>query len=115
MSIIIKCEYEGESHVFPDDWIFGGANGLHPGADPRFPNTHYQYLDADLTPVFVTGAWLCDDEALFQFTKIANYGFHPVYITVLRPGNNKYELMPFKYVELEDTVYDWKIGSGIIS
>lgn len=104
MTIVIPCEYGGPDHEYPDDWQFGGFDGLHPGLDSRFEPTHYQYLDAEAGFCFMTGSFLCDDEALDKFTRVA-MNSDPVYIAVKRPGDPKYALMPYKYVQSEDTVY----------
>lgn len=101
------CPYGGEIHEYPDDWIFGGPEGMHPAADPRFTPTHYQYLDAEYGFCFITGSYLCDDEALDKFTLHAATGAQ--FIAVRRPGESKFSLLPFIYIAETDTVhpYEW--------
>lgn len=108
--IEFECMYGGEPHTFPDDWVFGGPDMSHPGADPRWEVTHYQYLDAEYGFCYMTGSFLCDDEALDMFTVVAQRN-DPVYIAKKKQGDNKFTLMPFEYRKAEDTVYprEWNV------
>jgi hypothetical protein len=84
---VIECAYDGPDHEFPDDQQFGGANGLHPGADPRWKPSVYEYYDDQVRIIETTCAPLCDDQAIDEFTKVAAYGpgFNPVWLSVRRP------------------------------
>lgn len=88
--MIIECEQlEGRPHIheFPDDWIFGGADGLHPGADTRYQPTTYIYYNEDLTEASTVSHLLCDDEALDYFSTVAKIvGNRPKWVSVKRPG-----------------------------
>lgn len=107
--ITFPCPYGGEDHSYPDDWVFGGADGKDPRADPRFMPTHYQYIDAEYGFCYLTGSYLCDDEALDNFTLVAQDS-DPKFIAAKRPGDNKYRLMPFVYVAETDTVHPHASG-----
>jgi hypothetical protein len=99
MTVVI-CNYTDppHEHEWPDDWEFGGANGLDPRADPRYRATTYQYFGDDATVLWTTQAPLCDDQAIDEFTKIASMGrsFRPKWIGVKRPGG-KLEMLPWVY------------------
>jgi hypothetical protein len=100
----IICGYTDPPHVheYPDDWEFGGADGLHPGADTRYRATTYYYLDERLDVVFLTQQYLCDDEALDRFTDVAKFG-SPVYLQAKRPNGTK-TLLPWVYDKTTDEV-----------
>lgn len=104
----VDCGYDDAPHIFPIDWVFGGPNELHPGADPRWMPTTYQYHDANLQAIFVTQTPLCDEEAIDNFTWVASLGkgFNPAYITVKRPGEAKFTMLPVKYDKTTDTASD---------
>ena len=109
--MIIDCGYD-ETHTYPEDWIFGGANGIDPRADPRWQPTTYEYLDAFAQSVHVTQTPLCDEEALDEFTKVSSFGnLRPVYLQVKRPGEKEH-LLPFSYDESTDTVYPMEQSSN---
>lgn len=104
--IVIECRFDPPHvHEFPDDWDFGGANGTDPRADSRWRPTTYEYIDDRLDCIHTTQTPLCDDQALDEFTKIANMGrdFKPVWIRVTRPGGSP-ELLPFVYDKRTDEV-----------
>lgn len=99
--IKIPCEYgvDHEFHEFPDDWQFGGARGTHPAADPRWKPTTYEYWNEfRVQRLFLTQTPLCDDQALDEFTKIANRGpkWNPTMLMVIRP-DGKPEVLPWIY------------------
>lgn len=102
--IVHPCQFDGPDHEYPDDWIFGGANGLHPGADPRFKPTTYEYYDDKVAVVCLTQVPLCDDQALDEFTKVAGRGFNPVWLSAKRP-DGKIEMLPWTYDKAEDMLY----------
>lgn len=105
MSVEIPCAFEGVPHTYPSDWQFGGANGKHPGADPRWKPSTYIYYDKDATEVWRTQVYLCDDEALNGFTRVAEIvGASPHWIAVERPGG-KSEMLPWVYDKASDTYY----------
>ena len=110
MPIKVECPYGGEPHVYPDDWKFGGANGLDPAADERFKSSHYQFIDSELGFSFMSGQFRCDDAALDYFTTVAERDPKVKWIAVKRPGSPKFEMMPYVYVVETDTVhpYNWK-------
>lgn len=101
----IECGYHRELtvHLYPADWIFGGANGLHPGADPRFRPTTYTYFDERLNLVYVTQTPLCDAEAVYDFATVRSYGpsYHPMYLQAERPDGT---------IESVRYIYDWRTG-----
>lgn len=112
--IEIECGFTDPPHVhtYPADWLFGGADGLHPGADKRFLPTTYTYYDADTTELTVSQIPLCDDEALDYFTKIAQIkGSNPRWCSAKRPGG-KLEMLPFLYDKASDTVYPSEVSNG---
>lgn len=105
---ILECEYDGPPHEFPDDWEFGGADGKHPGADPRFLPTTYTYYNRLARPIFSTQTPQCDDQAIDEFTRIANFGpsFSPVWVIASRPpqdGIRAMEMLPWTYDKTTDT------------
>ena len=107
--IVQVCTYTDppHEHEWPDDWQFGGANGEHPGADPRYKPTTYTYFDADATPLFVTQTPLCDDQALDEFTKVASFGpsFNPKWLGVQRPDKTT-EMLPWTYDKATDELQE---------
>jgi hypothetical protein len=102
--IEFDCGGEDSPHLFPDDWIFGGANGMDPGADPRFQVTTYWYLDADLEDVAVASHLRCDGDALEYFSQLQR--LNPRYIFVKRPGKTKRAMMPYEYRADVDIIFD---------
>ena len=107
MTIIIDCDYDiPHTHEFPDDWIFGGANGLHPGADPRWEPTSYTYYNSSFEPIATTSAPVCDQQAIDEFTIVASYGlgFTPVYLSAKRRGELAGTMLPVQYSKSDDTV-----------
>lgn len=105
MTLILECPY-GPDHEFPDDWIFGGADGCHPGADPRYKPSNYEYYDGNVVILHVTSVPICDDEAIDNFTWVANLGpsFDPKWLSVRRPdGTTK---MLATYDKATDTATD---------
>ena len=108
MSQFLDCGYDDGPHEFPDDWIFGGADGKHPGADPRWEPTTYIYYDAQLHVVHLTSAYLCDEEAIDNFTTVSGYGpgYDPAYLAAMRPGVAKQEMLPVMYDKATDTARD---------
>jgi hypothetical protein len=101
--ILIDCPYEPpHTHEFPDDWEFGGANGLDPRTDRRWVNTKYRYLDDHFNVVWGTGVPLCEDQAIDEFTKHAELGAK--YLQAKRPGSDEYELLDWQYDRATDTV-----------
>lgn len=105
--VAIECEYGGPDHEYPLDWKFGGANGMHPGVDPRFKPCTYEYYDAKLLIIDTTCVPLCDDEAIDRFTQIAaaGPGFVPVHVSVRRPDGSL-EMLKVRYDKETDTAYD---------
>lgn len=102
----VKCRFEPEHyHEYPDDWIFDGANGLDPRADPRYRPTTYEYYDDQAQRIELTQVPLCDDQAIDEFTRVANLGpaFNPVWVSAKRPGG-KLEMLPWMYSKKEDLV-----------
>lgn len=105
--ITFDCAYEPpHQHEYPDDWRFGGPDGTHPGADPRYEPTVYVYYDESFNEVYTTSVWLCDDEAIDQFTYVASLGaaFKPVYLGAKRPGERTPGMLPWRYDKATDTV-----------
>lgn len=104
---IILCHYTDppHEHEWPDDWLFGGANGLDPRADPRYEATTYTYYDEDLSVLWITQAPLCDDQALDEFTKIAGMGWNwkPTLVTAKRPDKT-IEFLPWVYDKATDMI-----------
>jgi hypothetical protein len=109
LTILIECEYDiPHTHEFPDDWRFGGANGLHPGADPRWSPTVYTYLNESFDEIYVTSAPLCDEQAIDEFTLVAanGVGYSPVYLTAKRRGELVGGMLPVRYDKVTDTVVE---------
>jgi hypothetical protein len=101
--IVIDCPYQpSHTHEYPDDWQFGGADGLHPGADPRWRATTYRYYDVRLMQVFMTQEFLCDDEAIDKFTRVAKFA-KPVWLEACRPDGTR-EMLPWLYDAETDEV-----------
>lgn len=102
--LVQDCLFEpAHVHEYEADWQFGGPLGTDPRSDPRFLSAVYVYLDGTLHPVHTTSAYICDDEAIDQFTQIADWGLAPVYLQVTRPGE-KPVMIPWTYDEATDTV-----------
>ena len=110
--MILECKYDTEPghrpHEFPDDWVLGGPLGNDPRADPRWRGTTYSYLDDRLREVHWTQVPLCDDQALDEFTKVANFGpnFNPTYLQCKRPGG-EVVVLGWKYDPDTDTLHPW--------
>jgi hypothetical protein len=107
--IEIDCPYdEPHVHEFPEDWRFGGANGLHPGADPRWQPVVYTYYSESLEELYITSAPLCDEQAIDEFTLVAGLGvgYSPVYLSAKRQGELVGGMLPVKYSKADDTVRD---------
>jgi len=105
--IVIECPFEPpHTHEYPDDWNFGGADGMDPRADPRFFPESYQYYDDRLTVLTTTSQFKCDDEAIDAFTWVANFGpdFNPKYIAKRARHTRNFEMMPWQYDKKEDLV-----------
>lgn len=105
--IRIPCEYGGPDHEYPDDWIFGGADGRHPGADPRHLPATYNYYNDKAFIIWSTSIPLCDDEAVDYFTFVAKMGpsFNPIWVSAFRTledGSNKLEMLPWTYDKSTD-------------
>jgi hypothetical protein len=104
----IICNYTDppHEHIYPDDWEFGGANGLDPRTDTRYRPTTYQYFGDDATVLWTTQAPLCDDQAIDEFTKIANRGSssRPKWLGVTRPDGSV-EMLPWVYDKATDTAH----------
>lgn len=116
--IRVACSY-GAYHVYPDDWIFGGAGDLDPRADPRYMPDTYFYYDYKLREIYMTQTPLCDDMAIDNFTLVEQHGHfknsesHPRYLGVRRNGENEIKLLPWRYNYKNDTVYaDEEISDG---
>lgn len=111
---LIECQYEGPDHEYPADWVFGGADSCDPRADTRWKPTTYTYYDDKLNVVHTTQTPLCDDQAVDEFTKVAGFGpkFQPKYISVLRPGSARAEMLPWEYDKATDTAKEVRRGGG---
>lgn len=102
----LNCRFDPpHTHEFEDDWEFGGADGLDPRADPRWRPTTYEYFDGGLHPIYVTQTPLCDDQAIDEFTLVAeiSWEFVPVYLSA-KPYGGKSEMLGWKYDKATDTV-----------
>lgn len=86
-------------HEYPGDWVFGGADGCHPGADARYRPVLYTYYNADIQPVCYTTEFVCDDYAVEGFTKYRDR--KPVYLTA-QPHDAKVYTVPWVYDSSED-------------
>ena len=105
--IVLECGFDPpHTHEFPDDWIFGGANGLDPRADPRWKPTTYEYWNERAECIHITQTPLCDDQALDEFTKVASFGptYSPHWLSAKRP-NNTVEMLPWLYDKATDELY----------
>lgn len=107
--MIIQCRFDPpHTHEYPPDWIFDGPNNLDPRADPRWKPTTYYYFNASLEIIFTTQTPLCDEEAIYEFTKVRDLGpgFAPVYIAARRPGDKEPTPIPVQYDPSTDEVED---------
>lgn len=107
MSQVIECYYleEPHTHEFPDDWKFGGADGLHPGADPRYLPTVYEYYNDRADIIWTTSVPLCDYQAIDEFTLVGEMGknYNPVWVSAKRPDGSL-EMLHWVYNKATDTV-----------
>lgn len=106
--MIKTCRFEPpHTHVYPDDWEFGGANGKDPAADPRYRPTTYTYWSDKFELLELTSAPRCDDQAIDYFTQVAGFGpaYNPVYIQATRP-DGAVERLPVRYNKSTDEVFD---------
>lgn len=104
--IVKDCKFfPGSQHTHPDDWIFGGADGDDPRADPRFEPNNYTFYDENVQPIWTTSTPICDDEAIDMFTWVASLGnnFNPHWLSVRRK-DGKEEMFPLTYDKSTDTV-----------
>lgn len=103
----IECFYTDPPHIhsYPDDWIMGGASGLDPRADPRFRPTTYEYYNEGLVLIHTTQVPLCDDQAIDEFTLVAEFGprYNPVWLTARRP-DGKLVMLDWVYDKTTDVV-----------
>lgn len=107
LMIELVCKYiEEHIHEFPDDWEFGGADLSDPRADARFDTTVYTYYTADMQPLHVSCAHICDESALDAFTIVDRWCTRgtPVYLSAKRP-NQKAEILPWQYNKSTDTIH----------
>ena len=92
----LECE-----HTYGPDWIFGGANNLHPGADPRYKPDSYTYYNEDIEELWTTSVHLCMHAALDYFTYLRDEatrgGWKPA-IYIWKNGSP----MPWTYDPEED-------------
>lgn len=103
--MIKTCRFEPpHTHVYPDDWEFGGANGADPAADPRWRGSSYTYWSDKLEILETTCVPRCDDQAIDNFTQVARWG-NPVYIQAARPDGSV-ERLPVRYDKSTDEVFD---------
>lgn len=110
MPILLDCGYEDSPHEFPDDWIFGGADGNDPRADPRWEPTTYIYLDRTLHDVHVTQTPLCLEQAIDEFTLVQGWGnLNPIYLQVTTPDDRRNRkqgtVLDLVYVAATDCVH----------
>lgn len=111
---VLECTYfEPHTHEYPEGWEFGGATGADPRADPRYEATTYTYFDADVTVLWVTQAPLCDEQAIEEFTKIANMSrrHNPRWLSAKRPDGSDV-LLPWVYDKSEDVVDPVEASNG---
>lgn len=106
--IVVPCDFEGPDHEYPDDWQFGGADGSHPAAEPRWISTAYDYYNDRAQIIWTTSVPTCDDEAIDYFTFVADLGprFNPIWLSATRmdaEGNRKIEMLPWLYNKITDT------------
>lgn len=106
--VTLDCRYElCPGHEWPDDWEFGGPTGLDPRADARWRGPTYIYFDDKLEDIALTMTPLCDEQAIDEFTKIANLGpgFNPVYLAK-RFGRGPLQMLPVQYDKTTDEVHE---------
>lgn len=110
--IEMVCEYAETctEHIFPDDWQLGGPAGTDPRLDPRFQPRVYIYLDRTLHPIHTTVTPLCLEQAIDEFTKVANFGpgYNPVYLQT-KQLDRRLELVDWQYDA--DTDYVFPLGA----
>jgi hypothetical protein len=114
--ISIDCANQNppHTHTYPDDWVFGGANGVDPRADVRWRPTTYIYYSGTLEVLHTTQVPLCDDDALDRFTNVAGYGpeYDPVVLMAVREDGTR-ELLPWKYNKSDDTLTPREFNDGL--
>lgn len=86
---MVKCKYVPEiEHEYPEDWIFGGADGTHPGADSRYKPATYMYFDKDLVLLSMTNVPTCDEAAIAYVAHIQqSYRCEVSWVQVIRDRN----------------------------
>jgi hypothetical protein len=107
--IVIQCPYDPPHvHEYPDDWKFGGANGLDPRVDERYAPDTYVYFDRSLRILHLTQVPLCDDQAIDEFTKVASWSkqHDPHWLQVTRHGERNATTLPVVYNKETDEVFD---------
>jgi hypothetical protein len=62
--ILLEYPEWGCEHEYPDNWVFGGAIGADPRADPRYLPTTYVFMDRKLQAIHTCCSSLCDHEAI---------------------------------------------------
>lgn len=79
---------------FPEDWIFGGANGDDPRADPRFRPDSYRYSNQGMEVIIITSVNICDDEAIdYAFSVGHLFREKVMVIEVKRNGGDTYAVL----------------------
>lgn len=110
--MILQCKFNPYTyHIWPEDWVFGGASGLDPRADPRWHPTTYEYWDDRIEICFKTQTPLCDDEALDMCTWVASLGdsFNPQRVIAVR-YNGEPQWLPWTYDKTTDTLTPDKVA-----
>lgn len=105
---VISCPYDPpHTHEFPHDWIWSGPDGLDPRGDPRWQPTTYTYYDDQIRVVHMTQVPLCDDQAIDEFTHVANFGpgYRPKWLYAKRPDGTV-EPLPVTYDVDTDEVFE---------
>lgn len=104
--IQLECPYGGPSHEYLDDWVLGGADGKHPGADRRLKTRIYTYWSDEVEILWTTSIPICDDEAIDKFTWVAKtLRCNPTRLSVRVVGEQEV-MLPVVYDSATDTAKD---------
>lgn len=79
----------------PADWVYGGADGSDPAADPRWEQSNYRYRDANLDVIWTTSAHRSDKTAISWIStlKIVFPDADVAFVEVRRQGDESYKVL----------------------
>lgn len=82
---------EAQAVPLPDDWMYGGADGQSPAADPRYRASSYRYRSASLEIVH-QGSVAHNDGLAVRYAEYVEsvYGEPIGFIEARRPGSSEF-------------------------